>query len=60
MTCPYCAKEIRDTAILCPHCDRDLRGEVNVAPRADASFWSIGWIALALVVIGMSWWMSSR
>ena len=31
-TCPFCAEEIQDAAIVCKHCGRELTGEEESAP----------------------------
>jgi len=46
--CPYCSREMADTAIVCPHCGRDWTTGSNASSKG----WWLLAIILALAYVG--------
>jgi hypothetical protein len=53
-TCPFCAEEIRDAAVVCKHCKRDLVASPaptsGPTPAQATAWWAKGLLALATLV----------
>lgn len=51
-TCPYCAEEIQDSAIVCKYCGRDIRPQVAQANRLAATGKFLSSVGTLLMFIG--------
>jgi len=49
-TCPYCAEEVREAALLCKHCRSDLRHPPG-APRIGRILLLVGALAIGLLAL---------
>lgn len=61
-TCPYCAEEIQDRAVVCKHCGRDLKtgaSQVQVV-QVKQKTGPAAWGCLTLILLGVVGWCNTQ